>query len=83
MAGFFEPSIQSTVDSVRENFTEILSMNSVRELEIPWPARLKLRIQFAFLVGGFASSPWLSEQLGERLSDLGLRFFKPDTQTWE
>ncbi|KAF9783747.1 hypothetical protein BJ322DRAFT_877041 [Thelephora terrestris] len=61
---FFEPSIQSTVDSIRANFTEILSMNS-----------------FAFLVGGFASSPWLSGQLNRRLSNLGLKFFKPDTNT--
>jgi len=36
---------------------------------------------FAFLVGGFASSPWLTKQLNERLSDLGLNFFRPDTQT--
>jgi hypothetical protein len=64
VSGFFEPSIQSTVDSIRENFTEIVSMNS-----------------FAFLVGGFASSPWLSAQLNRRLSDLGLKFFKPDTNT--
>jgi len=64
VSGFFEPSIQTTVDAIRENFTEILSMNS-----------------FAFLVGGFASSPWLSKQLDDRLSDLGLKFYKPDTQT--
>ncbi|KAF9782375.1 hypothetical protein BJ322DRAFT_1111242 [Thelephora terrestris] len=64
VSGVFEPSIQSTVDSIRENFTEILSMNS-----------------FAFLVGGFASSPWLTDQLNRRLSDLGLTFFKPDTNT--
>jgi len=64
VSGFFEPSIQSTVDSIRENFTEILSLNS-----------------FAFLVGGFASSPWLTKQLNQRLSDIGLTFFKPDTNT--
>jgi len=64
VSGFFEPSIRSTVNSIRENFTEILSINS-----------------FAFLVGGFASSPWLTNQLNRRLSDLGLTFFKPDTNT--
>ncbi|KAF9783740.1 hypothetical protein BJ322DRAFT_1109589 [Thelephora terrestris] len=64
VSGFFEPSVQSTVDTIREYFTEILSMNSL-----------------AFLVGGFASSPWLSDQLNRRLSDLGLNFFKPDTNT--
>jgi len=64
VSGFFEPSIQSTVDSIRENFTEILALNS-----------------FAFLVGGFASSPWLTSELNRRLSDLGLTFFKPDTNT--
>jgi len=36
---------------------------------------------FAFLVGGFASSPWLTDQLNLRLSDLGLKFFKPHTNT--
>lgn len=62
VAEFFEPSIQLTVDSIRENFTGMLS----RDL-------------FSFLVGGFGSSPWLSSQLDQRLSDLGLKFFKPDT----
>jgi len=64
VAGFFEPSVQATVDSIRDNFTEILAMDS-----------------YAFLVGGFASSPWLADQLNRRLSDLGLKFFKPDTNT--
>jgi len=64
VAEFFEPSVVSTVNAIRENFTEILTMNA-----------------FAFLVGGFASSPWLSGQLNRQLSDLGLKFFKPDTNT--
>lgn len=34
-----------------------------------------------FLVGGFGTSPWLSQQLEKRLSGLGLRFCKPDTHT--
>ena len=69
------------MEFIKENFTEILSLNTVREFGIPESAYLKLHAQYAFLVGGFASSPWLSGQLNERLSDLGLRFFKPDTQT--
>jgi len=36
---------------------------------------------FAFLVGGFAGSPWLSEQLEKRLFDIGLRICRPDTYT--
>ncbi|KAF9782380.1 hypothetical protein BJ322DRAFT_1010304 [Thelephora terrestris] len=64
VSGFFEPSIQSTVEFVKENFTGIFSVNL-----------------HAFLVGGFASSPWLTDQLNRRLSDLGLTFFKPDTNT--
>jgi len=81
VSGFFEPSIQSTVDSIRENLTEVPSMNLVRGLRISWTAHPKAPASFAFLVGGFASSPWLSGQLNERLSNLGLKFFKPDTQT--
>ncbi|KAF9783743.1 hypothetical protein BJ322DRAFT_876964 [Thelephora terrestris] len=61
---FFEPSVRATVDSIKEDFAEILPMNSS-----------------AFLVGGFASSPWLTDQLNRQLSDLGLKFFKPDTNT--
>ncbi|KAF9650931.1 hypothetical protein BDM02DRAFT_3163995 [Thelephora ganbajun] len=61
---FFEPSIQSTVDSIRDNFSQRLATNS-----------------YAFLVGGFATSPWLSEQLEGRLLDIGLKFCKPDTAT--
>jgi len=81
VSGFFEPSVQSTVDSIRENFTELLSMNVIRGLRFSWNAHPKAPASFAFLVGGFASSPWLSGQLNERLSDLGLKFFKPDAQT--
>ncbi|KAF9650933.1 hypothetical protein BDM02DRAFT_3127282 [Thelephora ganbajun] len=58
--------VKCVVDCIRENFKEILSMNS-----------------FAFLISGFASSPWLTGQLNQRLSDLGLKFFKPDTNTRE
>jgi len=64
VAGFFEPSIQFTVDFIKENFTEILSMNTV-----------------AFLVGSLSSSPWFANQLNRRLSDLGLTFYEPDTNT--
>jgi len=64
VSGFFEPSIQSTVDAIRDNFRQYLPYNS-----------------FAFLVGGFATSPWLSEQLQRRLSDLGFQFCKPDMHT--
>jgi len=64
VSAFFELSIQSTVDHIREDFTEMISTNLS-----------------AFLVGGFGSSPWLTAQLNQRLSDLGLQFFKPDTNT--
>ncbi|KAF9649037.1 hypothetical protein BDM02DRAFT_3095383 [Thelephora ganbajun] len=64
VSGFFEPSIQSTVDSIRDNFRQRLTTNS-----------------FAFLVGGFATNLWLTEQLQKRLLDIGLRFCKPDMDT--
>jgi len=64
VAKFFEPSIQSTADSIRDNFKRRLPSNSN-----------------AFLVGGFATSPWLSEQLQRRVSDLGFQFCKPDEHT--
>jgi hypothetical protein len=35
VAGFFEPSIRSTVNTVRENFMKILPKNSVCTLESP------------------------------------------------
>lgn len=34
VAGFFEPSIRTTVDAIRGDFKEILSMNSVCLFEI-------------------------------------------------
>ena len=40
-----------------------------------------IRKQLAFLVGGFATSPWLSKQLEKRLSGVGLKICKPDTYT--
>jgi len=60
VAGFFEPSVQSTADTIRDNFKQRLPANSI-----------------AFLVGGFATSPWLSEQLESRLLGLGFQFCKP------
>ena len=33
VSGFFEPSIQSTVYSIRDNFRRRLTINSVRALE--------------------------------------------------
>ncbi|KAF9783759.1 hypothetical protein BJ322DRAFT_1109608 [Thelephora terrestris] len=64
VAEFFEPSIQSTVDCIKDNFKHRLSVNS-----------------FAFLVGGFATSPWLSEQLQRQLLDIGFQFSKPEMDT--
>ncbi|KAF9783214.1 hypothetical protein BJ322DRAFT_1110093 [Thelephora terrestris] len=64
VSGFFEPSIQSTVDCIGENFTENLPMNS-----------------FAFLIGEFASSPWLAHELNRRLSNLGLKVIRPEFGT--
>ncbi|KAF9783757.1 hypothetical protein BJ322DRAFT_877685 [Thelephora terrestris] len=64
VAEFFEPSIQSAVDSIRDNFKYRLTTNS-----------------FAFLVGGFATSPWLSEQLQQRLLSIGFQFSKPEMDT--
>jgi len=61
---FFEPSIQSTVDAIKDPFRQRLPINS-----------------FAFLVGGFATSPWFSEQLQRRVLDIGFQFCKPDTNT--
>ena len=69
------------MDSIRDNFTQKLPTNSVRVLEYPWTPLLANDEQFAFLVGGFATNPWLSEQLEKRLVDLGFRFSKPDTHT--
>ena len=79
---FFEPSIQSTVDSIRENFCGFLPANSVCILLYPRTLPLTDREQIAFLVGGFATSPWLSEQLQRRLLDLGFQVRRPDEHTW-
>ncbi|PIL34583.1 hypothetical protein GSI_03362 [Ganoderma sinense ZZ0214-1] len=34
-----------------------------------------------FLVGGFAASPWLSSSLKQRLSDIGVTLYRPDSHT--
>ena len=39
------------------------------------------KFQTAFLVGGFAASPWLFAKLQERLKLLGLTLYKPNTHT--
>ena len=43
MSMFFEPSIESTVNTIVENFTGVLFTNSVRESGISKPTRLKVR----------------------------------------
>ena len=75
VAKFFEPSIQSTVDSIRDNFKRRLPTDLIR---LPLSTNYE---QTVFLVGGFATSPWLSEQLQKRLSDLRFQFCKPDEHT--
>ena len=82
VAKFFEPSIQSTADSIRDDFKPPLPTNPAPLLRFPWiqpPANDKKVA--AFLVGGFATNPWVSEQLQRRLSDLGFQFCKPDEHT--
>jgi len=78
VSSFFEPSIQSIADSIAGSPGERLALGSVRKACISETPLLTTRGQFAFLVGGFGSSPWLSEQLQKRLSHLGLQFCRPD-----
>ena len=77
----FEPSIQSIVVAIGDNFSEQLPIGSVRMLRTDQKLLLTVRKQFAFLVGSFATSPWLSKQLEKRLLDLGLKVCKPGTHT--
>ena len=79
VAKFFEPSIQSTADSIRDDFKELLPINPAPLIRLPWtqPPASDKQVA-AFLVGGFGTSPWVSEQLRGRLSDLGFQFCKPD-----
>ena len=79
---FLEPSIQSTVDSISGDFCGFLPANSVCILLYPRTLLLTDREQIAFLVGGFATSPWLSEQLQSRLLGLGFQVRRPDEHTW-
>ena len=82
VAKFFEPSIQSTADSIRDDFKQLLPVNRAPLLRLPWTQPTASDEQVAaFLVGGFATSPWLSEQLQRQLSDLGFQFCKPDEHT--
>ena len=81
VAGFFEPSIRSIVTSIEDDFSRRLARGSVRTSSSPSLNSLMIREQTAFLVGGFAASGWLSRELEERLSKLGLRMCKPDTHT--
>ncbi|KAF9783741.1 hypothetical protein BJ322DRAFT_1021545 [Thelephora terrestris] len=50
VSGFFEPSIRSTVESIREHFAEILSMNSVGRLRLSLFAHLKIHASWLFLL---------------------------------
>ena len=80
---FFEPSVQSTADAIKENFSGFLPPNSVRILLTHTPSNAPLidHEQFAFLVGGFATNPWLFEELQTRLLKLGFQVRRPDEHT--
>ena len=79
---FFEPSIQATVDSIMDDFKDLLPVNPTPLLRLPWTKPPVNNEQAtAFLVGGFATSPWVSEQLQKRVSDLRFQFCKPDEHT--
>ena len=69
------------MDFIRVNLSEHLATNSVRMDVSILTSFLMTWEQLVLLVGGFATSPWLSEQLEKRLSGLGLKICKPDTQT--
>ena len=66
VADLFEPSIEATVSSIRNQIT--LSGGIVKSV---------------WLVGGFASSPWLFSQLQERLAPDGIVVSRPDGQTFK
>ena len=69
------------VESIEGDLSHRFATNSVRILGIDRTLHLTTRTQLAFLVGGFATSPWLSEQLEKRLLGIGLKICKPDTPT--
>ena len=82
VAKFFEPSIQSTAESIRDDFKEPLPTNPATQLRLPWTKPPVNNEQAtAFLVGGFATSPWVAEQLQKRISDLRFQFCKPNEHT--
>ena len=56
VSGFFEPSIQSTVDTIRGDLSQRLAPDSVRTLGVSSDMFLIIREQLTFLVGGFAAS---------------------------
>ncbi|THG93264.1 hypothetical protein EW026_g7931 [Hermanssonia centrifuga] len=65
VAQFFEPSIQAIIGSVRKQY----QASSITPQ------------QMAFLVGGFAASPWLFYRLKDILSTMGLQLSRPDNHT--
>jgi len=69
------------MDAIEGDLSGHFATNSVRILGDDRTLHLTTPKQVAFFVGGFATSPWLFEQLEKRLLGIGLKICKPDTAT--
>ena len=85
MASFFKPSIDAIVDTVIEQHSASSVPASVSTEPNQHRSALKTGIflhKLALLVGGYAASPWLLAKLKDRLVDIGLEIFCPDSHTY-
>lgn len=87
MASLFQPSINAIKSAITNQVAGLDPRRTVRRrtFELVFQdllfAPTMYRFQTILLVGGFATSPFLQEELQSHVDGKGLRMFSPDGQT--
>ena len=85
VAAFFEPSIQCIVKSIKEQCEDSVAEISVRNFVTFGYHIFRTKLvcsKSVFLVGGFAASDWLYQNLKSTFTSRGLDVSRPDSHVY-
>lgn len=82
MESLFEPSVMAIIEAVRKQCDSLTGEAPVSRLHCPREALVLTVRQTAFLVGGFAASPWLFARLEAALKTQNIQVCRPDHHTY-
>lgn len=82
METFYRPSLEAIVEAIQKQRQTATGPISVRVYTSYTHVAQLTIAQTIFLVGGFAASPWLYNNLQQVVKPLGLTVCRPDTHTY-